>query len=94
MIKAIVESKEDVRFDRCHFKKLGDFSLDFETVYHMLKPDYTLYMDTQQAINLEIFMKFEKEKIGFAYPTQTVIVEGSTGQGTTLNGPPSRPGGE
>ena len=80
MIREIVESKDDVRFDRCHFKKLGDFSLDFETVYHMLKPDYTLYMETQQAINLGIFMKFEKEKIEFAYPTQTLIVEKPGGE--------------
>ena len=38
-------------------------------------PDYTAYMDTQQAINFAINEKFEQEGIEFAYPTQTVYVK-------------------
>jgi small-conductance mechanosensitive channel len=29
-------------------------------------------MDIQQAINLAIFRRFERDEIDFAYPTQTV----------------------
>jgi small-conductance mechanosensitive channel len=75
MIRDAVEAQADARFDRSHFKSYGDFSLNFETVYYMLKPDYTLYMDTQERINLELFRRFEKEGIEFAYPTQTIFVE-------------------
>jgi len=46
----------------------------FETVYYVLKPDYNLYMDIQQAINLEICATFAAEDIEFAYPTQTLYV--------------------
>jgi len=75
MIKEIIESHDNIRFDRAHFKEYGDFSLNFEIVYYMLVPAYNIYMDTQESINLAIFKKFEKEGIEFAYPTQTLFVE-------------------
>ena len=75
MIREIIESRDQIRFDRCHFKAYGAFSLDFETVYYVLDRDYALYMDIQQAINLAIFRRFEEEGIEFAYPTQTLFVE-------------------
>jgi small-conductance mechanosensitive channel len=34
-------------------------------------------MDTQQAINLEIFRRFSEEHIEFAYPTHTVFLHGA-----------------
>ena len=75
MIKEIIESHDNIRFDRAHFKEYGDFSLNFEIVYYMLVPAYNIYMDTQESINLAIFKKFEKEGIEFAYPTQTLFLE-------------------
>jgi len=76
MIKSIIELNNLVRFDRAHFKKFGDFSLEFEIVYYIDSPDYNKYMDTQQAINLAIMEAFEKEGIKFAYPTQTIYIPG------------------
>jgi hypothetical protein len=32
-------------------------------------------MDTQQAINLELYQRFEAEEIEFAYPTQTLFLK-------------------
>jgi small-conductance mechanosensitive channel len=78
MIRAAVEAQERVRFDRSHFQSYGDFSLNFETVYYVLKADYNLYMDIQQAINLQIHASFEQEGIEFAYPTQTLFVQQTT----------------
>jgi len=75
MIREIVEAQENVRFDRAHFKQFGAFSLDFETSYYVKDPDYLVYMDIQQAINLALFRKFAAEGIEFAYPTQTIFVE-------------------
>ena len=76
MIREIVESQEHTRFDRSHFKDFGGSSLNFETVYYVTKPDFNVYMDTQQAINLAIFDRFADSEIEFAYPTQTIYVEG------------------
>lgn len=74
MIREIIKSLEKTRFDRAHFKEYGDFSLKFEIVYYVLTPDYNTYMDIQQAINLAICQRFEKEGIEFAYPTHTLFV--------------------
>lgn len=73
----IVGAQEQTRFDRAHFKEYGDCSLNFEVVYYVLTADYNVYMDIQQAINLEIYRKFEKEGIEFAYPTRTLYVKRS-----------------
>ena len=76
MIQEIVEVQPQTRFDRCHFRAFGDFTLNFETVFFMLDPNYRLYMDTQQAINLAILKRFAEEGIELAYPTQMVYVSG------------------
>ncbi len=69
IIRAIIESQKAARFDRAHFKKFSDYSLDFEIVYFVLGREYNQYMDIQQDINLAIKEIFEKEGIEFAYPT-------------------------
>jgi small-conductance mechanosensitive channel len=74
MIRTAVEQQAHTRFDRSHFKEYGDFSLNFETVYFVLVPEYNVYMDSQQAINFEIHRAFEEAGIEFAYPTQTLFV--------------------
>lgn len=71
-IEAIIKSQAQVEFGRAHFKSFGDSSLDFEVIYFVLSPDYDLYMDIQQAINLKMVQVFEKEGIEFAFPTRTL----------------------
>lgn len=78
IIREIIEAQDRCRFDRCHFASFGDFSLNFETVYFVTDPDYTVYMNAQQAINLELVRRFEKEGISFAYPTQWLYVKTET----------------
>ncbi len=75
MIRKAVESNSPVRFDRAHFSKFGDYALLFEVVYWIQNPDYTVYMDIQQAINLDIMKQFDTAGIEFAYPTQTLLVQ-------------------
>jgi small-conductance mechanosensitive channel len=74
LVKAIVEMQIKTRFDRAHFKRLADYALEFEVVYHIAVPDYALYMDIQQAINLELMAQFAERGINFAYPTQAIIL--------------------
>lgn len=74
-VRAIIEAQPKTRFDRAHFFRFGEFSLDFEVVYFVLDPDYNLYMDIQQAINLAIMARFEALEVGFAFPTSTLRVE-------------------
>lgn len=74
MIRQAIEKNTQVRFDRAHFKEYGDYALKFEVVYWINNPDYTVYMDIQQAINLDIFRQFSDSGIEFAYPTQTLLM--------------------
>lgn len=74
IIEDIIKKVKLAEFDRCHFKSFEDSSLLFESVYYIDSPDYLYYMEANQKINLEIYKKFNKEKIDFAYPTQTVFV--------------------
>lgn len=78
IVADIIERQENTRFDRVHFKDYGDSSLNYEVVYFVKTPDYNMYMDVQQAINLEIFRRFQDADIEFAYPTQTLFVQHET----------------
>ncbi|MES9943285.1 MAG: mechanosensitive ion channel family protein [Candidatus Thiodiazotropha sp. 6PLUC2] len=75
IMREAIERQDKTRFDRAHFFKYGDYSLVFEIVYYVLGPDYNLYMDIQQEINLEINEAFEREGIEFAFPTQTLLLQ-------------------
>lgn len=74
-LKAAVEAQPKARFDRAHFKEYADFSLNFEIVYYVLGPEFNVYMDTQQAMNLAIFEKLAEEGVQFAYPTRTLYLK-------------------
>jgi small-conductance mechanosensitive channel len=75
IVSDIINKEEKARLDRVHFKEYGDSSLNFEVVYFVNDPDYNLYMDVQETINLEIFRRFQEEGIGFAYPTRTIFIQ-------------------
>ena len=74
MMRSVVEAVPGARFDRAHFKSLGDWALVFEVAFFVTSADYLVYLDAQQAINLGICRRFEAEGIEFAYPTRTVHV--------------------
>lgn len=74
IIKKIIEGVKDTKFDRSHFFKYGDFALIYETVYYVVGSDYNKYMDIQQEINFRIREEFDKLKIEFAFPTQTLYI--------------------
>ena len=75
MIRKAIEGQELTRFDRSHFKEFGESALSFETVYYMTVPDYQVYMNVQQQVNLAVLRSFENEGIEFAFPTQHVYLE-------------------
>jgi small-conductance mechanosensitive channel len=75
IVAEIIEKRQKVRFDRVHFKEYSSSSLIYEVVYYVSSPDFNVYMDIQETINLEILQRFQEEKIEFAYPTQTLYVQ-------------------
>ena len=83
MVKAIVEATPHTRFDRAHFARYMDSSLEFEVVYFVTTNDYLIYMDTQQQVNLELLQRFNAEGIQFAFPTRRVIHTSADGAPVT-----------
>lgn len=73
VVKKVVDTQEQARFDRAHFTGFGGSSLDFEVVYWMLTPDYAAYRDVQQAINLGLMREFAALGVDFAFPTRTLM---------------------
>ncbi|HYH46407.1 MAG TPA: mechanosensitive ion channel family protein, partial [Thermoanaerobaculia bacterium] len=73
IVREVVESREQLRFDRAHLMKMGESSLDFEAVWFVLSSDHRLHMDLQQSVLLDLLRRFEAEGIELAYPTRTLI---------------------
>ena len=76
LVKEIIARAPKTRRDRAQFNALGDKSLDFEVVYHVLDPQYNLYMDLHEGIMLELLEALEREGVALAYPTRIMIHEG------------------
>ena len=77
LIAEIIKKTGKADLDRAHFSSFGDSSLIFEVVYYVNSPDYTVYMDIQQEINLAIKEEVEKRGLEFAFPTQTLYLRGN-----------------
>ena len=71
LLREIIEAQKGVRFDRAHFRDMTGLSLVFEMVYFLADPGYNVFMDSQEAINLEIVRRFE---------AQAILLEGVTPQ--------------
>ena len=78
IIQAVIDAQEHSSFNRCHFTEFADSSLNFELVYYIDTRDFTVAMNEQQAINLGIMEAFATEGITFAFPTQTLYLEGES----------------
>ncbi|WP_347883367.1 mechanosensitive ion channel family protein [Pseudomonas aestiva] len=81
-LKDIIQRQDKTRFDRAHLLAFGDSSLDFEVVYIVLDASYNLYMDIQQAINLEMMEAFAKIGVRFALSSRSLYVESLPGNFT------------
>jgi small-conductance mechanosensitive channel len=75
ILREAIEAQDRARFDRAHLRQFADFSLVYEAAYYVLSPDYTVYMDVNEAIHATIFRRFEEEGIEFAFPTRTVYLQ-------------------
>ena len=74
IIEKIIKLEKEVTFNRANFIEFGDFALIFKIVYHVNSSDLELFLNIQERINLAIYEEFEKRKIEFAFPSQTVYV--------------------
>jgi small-conductance mechanosensitive channel len=93
MIREVIETQAPVRFDRSHFTGYGDASLNFETVYFVLTPDYATYMNINQDVHLAVLRRFASEGIQFANATRTIVVQTSVAETPAALRPGPTPAG-
>ncbi len=79
IIEGILAQTEEINRDpelvpRVYFNDFQDCSLNILVIYWLQPPDYWLYMEVSERINLAILRKFNAEGIEFAFPTQTLYI--------------------
>jgi len=65
IIKEIVEKTPDTRFDRAHLARFSEYGLTYVVVYFVTVPDFLVYMNAQESINLKLIEVFQKDGVGF-----------------------------
>ncbi|APD47945.1 mechanosensitive ion channel family protein [Synechococcus sp. CS-602] len=80
LVAAVIRRNRPAEFDRCHFTRFADSSLEFEFVYFVPDADIVLYLDLQQDINHGLMEEFQDKNISFAYPSQTLYLESALGE--------------
>jgi small-conductance mechanosensitive channel len=64
-VREIIEATPEVRFDRCHLLRCTESALEFEAVFFVMRPEYKVYADAQQSINLRILERFRTMEVSF-----------------------------
>ena len=60
-----------------YFRDYSASSLDIWVVYETKDPDFQKHMHLRQRLNLAMMRTVEARKLAFAFPTQTVILDGA-----------------
>jgi small-conductance mechanosensitive channel len=63
IVERVVLSQSPVRFGRCHLAQITDSALRYECVYHVLDPDYAIFVRIQHAINLAVLTELTRAGI-------------------------------
>lgn len=80
MIREVVNSFPQCRFERCCMTSFGTANYLFQLIYKVsaVEGDLTAFMNTQMEVNLAIQERENQEKIAGAYPTQTILLTDMT----------------
>jgi small-conductance mechanosensitive channel len=92
MVKEIIERQEQTAsFERAHLRNLSQWAVEFEVVYWIKTSDYFVFMDTNQAVLLDVLRGLAEQGIDIALPTQLNVraAEVYSGQGAPVNWPVS-----
>lgn len=76
IVSEIVKGVQGVEFDRCGMSGFGPSSLDYDMSFFSLHPDFNRSMAARSRVLLALLHGFKEQGIEFAYPTQTLYIEG------------------
>jgi len=80
IVKDILEDHEGMHTDsppRVFFNEFNDMSLNVSAVYWYHPPDWWAYCAFNERVNHELLRRYNDEGIAFAFPTQTLYLEGN-----------------
>lgn len=77
LVAEMFKDIQGVEFDRCGLSAFGPSSLDYTLIFYSLNPDFNRSMAARSKVLLALFGTFKDQGIEFAYPTQTIYLEGS-----------------
>ncbi len=80
LIKEVLEKVPEINSNpehppRVYFSDFNDWSLNIYMSYWVKPPNYWVYHEVNERVNLEIMKRFEAAKIEFAFPSQTLYVK-------------------
>ena len=78
IVAETVKTVQGAEFDRCGMSGYGNSSIDYELVFYSLNPDFNRSMAIRSHVLLALLRRFRDEGIEFAYPTQTLYIEGAS----------------
>ncbi|MHC4254952.1 MAG: mechanosensitive ion channel family protein [Planctomycetota bacterium] len=68
-------NQEPEKPPRVYFNEFNDWSLNIYMSYWVKPPDFWLYNEVNERVNLEMMKRFEAAGIEFAFPSQTLYVK-------------------
>lgn len=72
LIRKAIEAQQHVRFDRAHLVSIGDgAAIRFEAAYYVTSPEYALFLDVQQAVNLAVLRALAEARVELVHPKRT-----------------------
>ena len=77
IVKDIITHNENTQDAVIAFDSFGDFSLNLLVLYWIQKG--SPIVQVQDEINMQILTRFNAEKLNFAFPTQSIILEKNEG---------------
>ncbi len=80
IVRGLVDGEPGARFIRTGLIGFGASSLDFETVFEGVGPDYQHAFDVRHRLVLAMIESFAGEGLEFAYPTQTTFTAAPDGK--------------
>ena len=76
IVAQIVKDVPAVNFEYCGMAAFGPSSLDYDLVFYSLQPDFNRSMAARSRVLLALFRGLQEHGLEFAYPTQTLFIEG------------------
>jgi small-conductance mechanosensitive channel len=73
-LSAIIEAKEKVKLDHVSLTKVDQDFIEYDIVYNLTAPDYSLYLETQQAVLLEAMQLCRELGISTAPRAQQLVL--------------------